>query len=113
MFTPPIPSPEALDVHSALLDLGWDNCTEEPIETEVRLYFADIWIWLSDGRGVDVEIDGWHHGVEPWFSEDLLRDSLIRDEDILVRRFWNRAVHDNLWGVAQEISDFCSGEGGF
>ena len=103
MFIPSKPTQEALAVHFALLDLGWDNRTEYPIEIVGNLYRTDIWI---DEAGLDVEIDGWQHGVEPWLQRDRDRDNLMNAAGISVLRFRNQEVRADLAGVIRKIVEF-------
>ena len=106
MFEQPIPTRYAVAVHEALLELGYDNTLEEPIclvaadTSECIDYYADIWI---PNLRVVIEIDGRHHEVEPYRSNDSYRQNCMEDNGISVIRFSNWEVYEDLPKVVDTI----------
>src|SRR5205823_1936490 len=52
---------------------------------------------------IAVEVDGGGHGHFSGAQRDARRDAWLRDNGVLVLRFWNNEVRSNLYGVCETV----------
>ena len=52
---------------------------------------------------IAVEVDGGGHGHFAGAKKDAHRDAWLRENSVLVLRFWNTEVRSNLFGVCETI----------
>ena len=52
---------------------------------------------------IAVEVDGGGHGHFSGAQKDARRDAWLRENGVLVLRFWNNEVRSNLYGVCETI----------
>ena len=112
MFELPDVTRQEAAVHKKLLERGYENRLNEPIEIpgyapgEFVTYYPAIYL---PTYCVDVEIDGsQHESDEHQRLHDLKRTDLMEASGIHVIRFSNREVDNDLLRVRDSIISFCN-----
>src|SRR5262245_5660985 len=54
--------------------------------------------------GLAIELDGGQHGLAVELQRDKQRDAWFAERDVIVLRFWNSNVIENMTGVLEKIA---------
>ncbi|QQL51555.1 endonuclease domain-containing protein [Mucilaginibacter ginkgonis] len=56
-----------------------------------------------------IELDGRYHGSEEKYNEDNLRDALLREHNLIIMRFDESEVRDDIDNVIRTIETYILG----